>query len=164
MTAAQLSPEQIVQILNSQPGTYALVLLPRRTETIRIGRLGELQLQAGFYVYVGSALGPGGVRARLHHHLHPSERPHWHIDYLKAHVEVEELWYCHARHTWEHQWARNLGTQPRASIPLAGFGSSDCNCESHLYYFPSCPSRTAFARSVQALDAERAQVRLLRLE
>jgi Uri superfamily endonuclease len=27
-----------------------------------------LQLQRGFYVYVGSALGPGGVRARVAHH------------------------------------------------------------------------------------------------
>ncbi len=127
--------------VGTQPGTYALVLTPRRTGTIRIGQLGELQLQPGFYVYVGSAFGPGGIRARLNHHLHPSRPPHWHIDYLKAHANVAEVWCCYVRRSLEHQWARKLGMQLGASIPLTGFGSSDCNCESHLYFFPNCPSR-----------------------
>lgn len=131
-----------------QPGTYALVLTPRGTGTIRIGQLGGLQLQPGFYVYVGSAFGPGGIRARLTHHLHPSPRPHWHIDYLKAHANVAEVWCCYARRSLEHKWARKLGMQPGASIPLAGFGSTDCNCESHLYFFPNCPSRLRAELSV----------------
>ena len=55
--------------IEAQAGTYALVLSARAGGIIRIGRLGELRLQSGIYVYVGSALGPGGVRARLMHHL-----------------------------------------------------------------------------------------------
>src|ERR1035438_8832695 len=72
------------------------------TTSDRIGRLGALQLQSGFYFYVGSALGPGGVRARLAHHLKPSRRPHWHIDYLRAHTRVEEIWYCLDTRRLEH--------------------------------------------------------------
>jgi Domain of unknown function DUF123 len=75
-----------VGIEQARPGTYVLVLSSRSTDLIQIGRLGALQLQSGFYVYVGSALGPGGVRARLAHHLKLSRRPHWHIDYLRAHT------------------------------------------------------------------------------
>ena len=81
-----------MEIEQARPGTYALVLSSRSTDLIQIGRLGALQLQSGSYVYVGSALGPGGVRARLAHHLKPSRRPHWHIDYLRAHTEVEDIW------------------------------------------------------------------------
>lgn len=52
-------------ILDRQPGTYALVLASRGEKRIRIGGIGTLRLRTGFYVYVGSALGPGGLaRAR----------------------------------------------------------------------------------------------------
>jgi Uri superfamily endonuclease len=135
---------------SSRPGAYALVLSPRRTETIRIGRLGELQVQSGFYVYVGSALGPGGIRARLNHHLHPSERPHWHIDYVRPHTTVEQVWFCYDRTLREHEWARCFAGMRSSSVPMVGFGSSDCDCQSRLFFFPSRPSRTAFARSIRS--------------
>lgn len=44
--------------IETQPGTYALVLSARAGGRVRIGRLGGLRVQHGFYVYVGSALGP----------------------------------------------------------------------------------------------------------
>ena len=133
-----------------EPGTYALVLSSRASGYVRVGRLGRLRLQPGFYVYVGSALGSGGVRARLAYHLRASSRLHWHIDYLRRHAALEEVWYCHDCVRREHEWAQCLATQAGASVPLAGFGSSDCRCESHLYFFPSRPSRNAFAQSPRA--------------
>ena len=78
--------------------------------------------------------------------------PHWHIDYLRAHANPEEVWACYDGMSWEHQWAKCIGTLPGASIPLAGFGASDCLCESHLYFFKVRPSRTVFARSLRAFD------------
>ena len=54
--------------MNAQPGSYALILQADRRRTVRIGRLGQLAVEPGCYVYVGSALGPGGVRARVGHH------------------------------------------------------------------------------------------------
>jgi Uri superfamily endonuclease len=149
--------------VETQPGTYALVLSAKASGLVRIGRLGGLRLQSGFYVYVGSALGPGGVRARLAHHLGPSIRPRWHIDYLRLRTSLEEVWYCHDRLSWEHQWARHLGTQPGVSIPLAGFGASDCRCESHLYFFRSRPSRNDFVQSLPASVRRHPQVRSISL-
>jgi len=136
--------------VETRPGTYALVLTARVNKLVRVGRLGKLRLQPGFFVYVGSALGSGGVRGRLKHHLKPSSRPHWHIDYLRRHTSLQEVWYCYDRAPREHQWARCLGTLSGVSIPLAGFGASDCHCESHLYFFRSQPSKTAFVRSLRA--------------
>jgi len=73
----------------ARPGTYALLLYSASDAEIRVGRLGHMRLQSGFYVYVGSALGPGGVRARVRHHLLDSPRPHWHIDYLTCSIHEE---------------------------------------------------------------------------
>jgi Uri superfamily endonuclease len=150
--------------MNAQPGTYALVLSSAVPALIRVGRLGSLRLHPGFYVYIGSAHGPGGLRARLAHHLGPGSRPHWHIDYLRAHANPEAVWCCYGPRPWEHQWAKCLGTLPEASIPLAGFGASDCACESHLYFFKGRPSRTSFARSLRAMDRSHPPVRLSRLK
>lgn len=49
--------------IKPEPGTYALVLASSKASSVRIGGLSILRLQPGFYVYVGSALGPGGLCA-----------------------------------------------------------------------------------------------------
>ncbi len=117
------------------PGTYALLLSSTSDAEIRIGLLGDMQVQPGFYVYVGSALGPGGVRARLTHHICPAERPHWHIDYLRPYTKLEQIWFRYDRTSQEHVWAKRFAGMKGASVPLAGFGSSDCDCETHLFFF-----------------------------
>ena len=55
-------------VLEPKPGTYALILSCSTDFGIQIGRLGTMRLQPGYYVYLGSALGPGGLRARIAHH------------------------------------------------------------------------------------------------
>jgi Uri superfamily endonuclease len=132
--------DECVDIEPGRPGTYVLVLSSRSTDLIQIGRLGALQLQSGFYVYAGSALGPGGVRARLAHHLKLSRRPHWHIDYLRLHTRVEDIWYRLDTRRFEHVWAKRIGLAAGASVPLVGLGSTDCCSESHLF-FEQRPSR-----------------------
>ena len=121
--------------------TYALLLSSATDELIRVGRLGNLRLQPGYYVYVGSALGPGGLRARLAHHMRPAERPHWHIDYLRAKTTIEAVWFCYNRKSREHNWAKRFAAMPGASGPMVGFGSSDCECESHLFFFGEYPAK-----------------------
>lgn len=133
-----------MDIEHARPGTYVLVLSSRSTELIQIGKLGALQLQSGFYVYVGSALGPGGVPARIAHHLKVSRRPHWHVDYLRAHTRIEDIWYRLDGQRLEHTWAERFSLAEGASVPLLRFGSTDCRCESHLFFFERRPSRKRF--------------------
>ena len=137
--------------MKPQPGTYALILALSSDMLIQVGRLGQLQTQPGFYVYLGSALGPGGIRARIAHHEKCFQRPHWHIDYLKVHMALVEVWRAYDTVRREHQWARVMKAAP-GSIPIAGFGCSDCVCESHLYFFESRPSRKGFERWLQITD------------
>jgi len=122
-----------------RPGTYALLLSSTANDEIQIGKRGKLRLRPGYYLYVGSALGPGGLRARLAHHLRPAERPHWHIDYLRAHTIPEQVWFSYHLRSREHAWARCISAISSVSAPMAGFGSSDCRCETHLFFFRQRP-------------------------
>jgi len=142
----------ILPMVTPQPGTYALVLLSTKSAPVRIGKLGSLQLQPGFYVYVGSAHGSGGLKSRVGHHLKATARPHWHIDYLRAHTQPEEVWYAIDRNRWECRWTDCLSQLRGASVPLKGFGSSDCHCGSHLFFFSTRPAKAAFARRLGVLD------------
>ena len=100
--------------------------------SIKVGKLGSLRFEPGYYLYVGSAFGPGGVRARLKHHCAISARPHWHLDYLRPHAEIINAWYV-ADQRLEHHWAQLLQSFSQLDIPMSAFGSSDCACESHLF-------------------------------
>lgn len=116
-------------------GSYLLWLfLPRGTD-LTIGKLGCHHFRRGWYLYCGSAFGPGGLRARIGHHLKHSDRKHWHIDYLKSKAQIRSVWFG-VGENFEHEWSRRLADYAEASYPLAGFGASDCHCCSHLIYFP----------------------------
>ena len=57
-------------------GTYLLVMEVVRGVRVQIGGRRELEVLPGWYAYVGSAFGPGGVTARCRHHRRPAQRPH----------------------------------------------------------------------------------------
>jgi len=134
--------------MRTECGAYALILFSSKEGLVQIGKLGPLKLRRGFFVYVGSALGPGGVRARLEHHRAVSPRPHWHIDYLRPHTRLDRIWCSYGRVCREHRWARVISRLRGASVPLAGFGSSDCRCKTHLFFFTRRPSFREFVDSV----------------
>ena len=125
-------------------GTYALILLTAADQVIEIGKLGRFAVPPGFYVYAGSACGPGGLKARIAHHERISQRPHWHMDYLRPALHLKEVWYTYEAKRFEHHWADALGCLEGATQPIVGFGSSDCSCKSHLFSFTAKPSVRQF--------------------
>ena len=130
--------------MQARPGTYALVLECDSDRQVEVGKLGRLKAHPGFYVYVGSAFGPGGLKARIAHHARIAQRPHWHIDYLRSILPLNEVWYSYDSTRHEHQWADAFNRLEGATLPVAGFGASDCNCTSHLLYFSTQPSIRRF--------------------
>jgi Uri superfamily endonuclease len=132
--------------LSDLPGTYLLLLHLDADERIEVGRLGELDFRKGWYIYVGSAFGPGGVGARLRRHLRQDKKRHWHIDYLRACASVREVWLCTAPLRLEHRWAERLQEASRSCRPVRAFGSSDCRCPSHLFYFANRPGHATLRR------------------
>ncbi|KPV51200.1 hypothetical protein SE17_22570 [Kouleothrix aurantiaca] len=125
-------------------GVYLLILqLSAELEALPVGRLGRFDFAAGFYLSVGSALGSGGIAGRLaRHERGPLGRPHWHIDYLRAHASLLETWgLATADPRMERCWADGLAGTAGLSIPAAGFGATDSGAASHLFYAPTMPAR-----------------------
>ena len=134
-----------------QPGTYALIMSCATEQCVAVGRLGTFTLRPGYYVYVGSALGPGGLAARLGRHLRPATEPHWHIRlYLRQAAHVEEIWYALDAERHEHTW-RGLWPLCRVqACPCPASALQTAPCPAHLFYFSSAPSFSAFRRTVAA--------------
>ncbi len=123
-------------LLTKARGSYAIALhLPFPT-TITVGALGIRNFAAGYYLYVGSAWGPGGLAARVGRHLRGPTTTHWHIDYLRARSRPIAIWLAPQRHE-ECAWIAYLATLPEISWPVPGFGASDCPCATHLAYLDS---------------------------
>jgi Uri superfamily endonuclease len=61
--------------------------------SLRVGKLGILNGRSGYYVYIGSAFGPGGLQARVRRHLKAVSCLHWHIDYVRQILPIVEVWY-----------------------------------------------------------------------
>jgi Uri superfamily endonuclease len=114
-----------------------LLLRLERQSELRVGRLGELSLLAGWYVYVGSAL--AGLGPRLARHLRRDKTKRWHVDYLREQAEPAALAYWLGQERLECQVAASLAGRPGAR-PVRRFGASDCGCFSHLIAFSRRPS------------------------
>jgi Uri superfamily endonuclease len=135
---------------NSITGQYVLLLHLAEDVYLTIGKLGSFDFPAGWYTYVGSAFGAGGLLGRLKHHLQPVERPHWHIDYFRQAAQVQEVWLSPDVEKHEQEWVELLLAIPGATILVDGFGASDSSQDSHLIYFDIRPSLEDFVVGVRA--------------
>ncbi|MFW2853854.1 DUF123 domain-containing protein [Sphingomonas sp. TX0543] len=71
----------------SAGGSYVLLVhLSRSLEFERPGL--RHRFEPGWYGYVGSARGPGGIRARIGPHLCAEKAVHWHIDSLTITADI----------------------------------------------------------------------------
>ena len=120
-----------------------MILRCRSNRTVQIGRWGELDLQRGYYVYVGSALGAGGLMVRVSRHCRGSRAKHWHIDYLREQASPSSVWFRYSALRLEHGWAAALMKMP-GMITVKGFGCTDCDCEAHLFFSARPPSVEVF--------------------
>ena len=136
--------------LPEEKGTYILITSVSQVKCIEVGSLGRFEIIPGFYAYVGSAFGSGGLRARLRHHLESTAEPHWHIDYLVRCSTPVEIWYSTDHDKLEHDWAELLEGSKRFRVPIPRFGSSDYHRSraSHLFYSKKLPSFSWFRQKV----------------
>jgi Uri superfamily endonuclease len=146
-------------------GTYVLALWLGSPRRMVIGRLGEFDFPAGWYLYVGSALGPGGLRSRVQRHwrhVGSEKRAHWHVDHLREQAVWGGAWARGAGQSladqaladqgMECRWAAALRLLPGSRVVAPGFGASDCRCRTHLIHVPALPAEEWFT---DTLGAER---------
>jgi len=110
-------------------GSYILIIELKDDISINIGKLGNFDFKKGFYVYVGSAL--NSIESRVNRHLRSNKKIHWHIDYLLKYTELTKVFYKENDVKEECKISKEF---EKSLIFMDGFGCSDCNCRSHLFY------------------------------
>jgi Uri superfamily endonuclease len=116
-------------------GVYCLIINLKEKSPIQIGRKGKILFEDGCYVYVGSAL--NSLPTRIQRHLRQEKKLHWHIDYLLKNVnsEIVDVIFTITTKRLECPVAHEVS---KKGTGITGFGSSDCHCPSHLFYFKNC--------------------------
>jgi Uri superfamily endonuclease len=136
----------------SEKGVYCLIFRNGNC-VLDAGRLKNIEFSKGYHVYVGSALGSGGLK-RLKRHvllsLEKNKKPRWHVDYLSVSQEFEliSVVYSITDYAVECELSRELISILNNSV--SDFGSGDCNCSSHLFYsnkHPLIPIKDAFNKA-----------------
>ncbi len=137
-------------------GTYVLLLLLEHDKEIVVNRRrssSPIFFRAGYYAYVGSAYGPGGLRSRINRHLIKEKKCVWHIDYLRKEADPVEVWVNFHGKKQEKIWAKAL-IMMNGSHSVENFGNTDDRkSRTHLCHFHYRPSILAFKRRVSQIRA-----------
>jgi Uri superfamily endonuclease len=111
---------------------------------IQVGAIGVLPFMPGWYIYIGSALGSGGLQ-RLERHISftrlRDKSPKWHVDYLLASPCFSLIYAVYAV-TADRLECRLVCELDQGCIQK--FGCSDCSCISHLMYRQNDPRQEIF--------------------
>lgn len=122
-------------------GSYQLHIFVAASIRIRVGALGIRLFPRGHYLYTGSAM--RNLHPRVARHGRRKKKKRWHIDYLLAAKGVRIVRIVLHPSAAREECIRNRRASqlPGASIPVPGFGSSDCraSCGSHLIHFIEMP-------------------------
>ena len=110
-------------------GVYVLLMKLEKNTKIRIGALGEILFEKGYYAYVGSA--QNGLFPRIRRHLSKNKKLFWHIDYFLQYAKIVKIFSKEAGKEDECKTANDI---QKIGRPIQNFGCSDCKCASHLFY------------------------------
>lgn len=112
-------------------GTYCLVLSCREDTEAAVGKLGRIRFEPGYYAYIGSAL--SNMDKRITRHMGNDKKVFWHIDRLTTHKGFAPC-KAYAIYNPRRLECGKAGELGKYLPSIAGFGSSDCRCRSHLFY------------------------------
>ena len=126
---------QAVRLTREDRGVYLMLLYMGKRRLVKTGGLGEIDYEEGWYVYVGSA--KRGLSARVKRHLAKRKSCRWHIDYLSITADRVQAYPIYTDMDVECELASKIGEAGGSGV--RGFGSSDCSCTSHLFWFQEDP-------------------------
>jgi len=117
-------------------GTYTILLICSEPFRLKLGSLGCVKVKKGYFVYTGSALGPGSVslEGRINRHRRRSKNVRWHIDYLTTRREIHTRGSVSIRSRARLECLINTDIikKLRGCPLIERAGASDCKCRGHL--------------------------------
>ena len=134
-------PVDTPRSLPAAGGAYALVIATHRAVTITLAGRKPAEFPEARYLYVGSANGPGGIRARVGRHLKGAKSILWHVDRLTNAFGVATVIALPGGR--ECALMEEVRSWDGVTVPAPGFGSTDCHtCAAHLVRLPKTPEVT----------------------
>lgn len=123
-------------------GVYILLIEILKKVQLPIKSLGNPFLEAGLWIYIGSAMGWGStsLEKRIGRHFRSRKKLHWHIDYLlNLDVGLKLAIWAESSEPLECSIVQQLEEHEGIEKGPNGFGSSDCKreCMTHLHYVRS---------------------------
>lgn len=148
-------PSTILDTEAHDSGVYVMVMHLDHDLDLEIGSKGMMHFKKGYYMYVGSA--KANLTKRIERHKRKRKKMHWHLDYFRGHCEMIagvpirtsglplESW------SLTHEPYPSMPSMPDPDIEVSvecaladavgaiaewevpKFGSSDCDCTSHLF-------------------------------
>lgn len=128
-------PWKVFKKEGKDKGVYLIVGELKRNEEIFIGKLGKIKFKKGFYIYIGKAM--NNLTKRIERHLRRNKKKRWHIDYLIDYLDNLKPIPIRTFKNLECLLSRDI--KKIANSFIENFGCSDCQCDSHLYYFKENP-------------------------
>lgn len=129
-------PWNIYEKHGKDSGVYLFLLHMNSDSELLIGTTLKHTFKKGYYLYVGSA--KKALSKRIERHKRTRKNKHWHIDYLREMSSVVQAWPIRIDADIECSLAREIRTI--CDDEVTHFGSSDCACASHLFYFSQNPT------------------------
>ena len=154
-----------LSLIPSRRGIYSIGIELEEPIEVSIRRK-PFRLEAGTYVYTGSALGrSNNLHARIVRHLSRRKKTHWHIDQISESEHASILFVVFSETLQKRECTVNnsIAKITRAKSPVPGFGSSDCRskCGSHLL---SLEKEGAVDKIVKAYELSGLNARALEVE
>jgi len=115
-------------------GTYLLFIKIIEPVEITIKKK-SFFLNEGYYIYIGSAFGAGGLSSRLHRHLRKIKKKHWHIDQITTSKFSDIIGIGVLLKQRVECGLSEIIESMEKTVPITGFGNSDCEkkCISHFF-------------------------------
>lgn len=116
-------------------GSYLVILKVKEDIIVTVGSIGDIKFDRGYYVYVGSAM--SNLTKRIERHRRKIKKLFWHIDYLMNNSQIVAILPVRSCERLECDIAKSIKAISQNTI--LNFGSSDCNCDGHLFKFSDNP-------------------------
>ncbi len=110
--------------------SYILLIKSNKDLKLKIGKLEEVLLKKGYYVYVGSA--PlNKIFKRIQRHFLKVKKKFWHIDFITTlkDTEIEKVWISEKK---ECEVSKEFLEKLNLKVVKEKLGASDCKCKTHF--------------------------------
>ncbi|HEW92369.1 MAG TPA: DUF123 domain-containing protein [Thermotogaceae bacterium] len=111
-------------------GSYLLIMNLPEEVNLKYGKRSK-SFEAGYYIYIGSAM--NSLTGRINHHLSSEKKGRWHIDTFLKFSTIEYIVMIPCAERLEEKLSVSLEEEKDLEV-VEGFGASDIKSKGNLFF------------------------------